>query len=259
MKLLGKVVIVTGGSKGIGAGIAKEAAREGADVIINYNIDLKGAEKTLDIVNNLGRKGYICKADVSKKTEVEKLIEYSVSCFGKIDVLINNAGIALWKPFLEIDEDNWDSTIDINLKGVFLCSQMVAKHMIKNKIKGSIVNIASTAAHGALDCLVPYCASKGGIILMTKSIAVELAAHGIRVNSLSPGTTDVKRNRDTDKNYPDDWISHIPLGRVGTVEEIAKPVIFLASSEASYITGQNFYADGGNTSYVSMPRSDFAK
>ncbi|HJO95622.1 MAG TPA: glucose 1-dehydrogenase [Victivallales bacterium] len=259
MKLAEKVVLVTGGSKGIGSGIVIEAAKEGADVIINYNSDLKNAEKTLGIVKKLGRKGYICKADVSKKIEVEKMVDKSIDYFGKIDVLINNAGIALWKPFLEIEEDNWDSTININLKGVFLCSQAVAKYMVKNKIRGSIVNIASAAAYGSLDCLVPYCASKGGVILITKSMAVELAAYGIRVNSLSPGTTDVKRNRDTDINYPDNWKPYIPLGRVGTVEEIAKPVIFLASSEASYITGQNFYADGGITSYVPMPGADFAK
>lgn len=259
MKLQNRVVLVTGGSKGIGAAIAVEAAREGADVIINYASDQAGAVRVLAEVEKIGRRGMVCRADVGSKVEVDEMVETAIARFGKVDVLVNNAGIALWKPFLEIDEANWDRTIDTNLKSVFLCSQVVARHLVEKKLPGSIVNISSIAAHGALDCLVPYCASKGGMTLITKAIATELGPYGIRVNALAPGTIDIKRNRDTDPNYPDDWIPYIPLGRVGTVQDIAKPVIFLASDEASFITGQTFWADGGETSYVPMPRAEFAR
>jgi NAD(P)-dependent dehydrogenase (short-subunit alcohol dehydrogenase family) len=178
---------------------------------------------------------------------------------GTIDLLVNNAGIALWKPFLELDEENWDRTIATNLKSVFLCSQAFALALISSHRKGGIVNISSIAAHGALDCLVPYCASKGGMTLATQAMATELAPYGIRVNAVAPGTIDIKRNRDTDPGYPGNWEKFIPFGRVGLPEEIAKPVVFLCSSEADYVTGQIFWIDGGLTSYVPMPRADFAR
>jgi len=259
MKLDGRVALVTGAGKGIGAAIAIEAARAGADVIINYATDSQGAEETLAAVCAAGRRGMIARADVSRKAEVDAMVARGIEAFGKIDILVNNSGIALWKPFLEIDEENWDRTIDVNLKSVFLCSQAVARHLVAQRLPGSIINISSIAAWGALDCLVPYCASKGGMTLVTRAMATELGPHGIRVNALAPGTIDIKRNRDTDPQYPGNWEPFIPLGRVGTVEEIAKPVIFLASDDAAYITGQTFWADGGETSYVPMPRSDFAR
>lgn len=259
MKLEGKVVLVTGASKGIGSAIALEAVREGAAVIINYHQDLAGARATLEEVQKSGPKGMIFQADVSIKSQVDAMIAAGIRQFGKIDVLVNNAGIALWKPFLELDEENWDRTLATNLKSIFLCSQAVAKHLVAEKIPGSIVNISSIAAHGALDCLVPYCASKGGMTLLTRALAVELGPYGIRVNALAPGTIDILRNRNTDPKYPGDWVPFIPLGRVGQVKDVAQPVIFLASDEAAYITGQTFWADGGETCYVPMPRADFAR
>jgi NAD(P)-dependent dehydrogenase (short-subunit alcohol dehydrogenase family) len=259
MKLRNKVVLVTGASKGIGQAIAVEAAREGAHVIINYSNDRDGANRTLSEVETLSGKGMVVHADVRKKLDVDHMISDGIRHFGKINVLVNNAGIALWKPFLELDEENWDRTLDTNLKGSFLCSQAVAEFLVQEKLEGSIVNISSIAAHGALDCLVSYCASKGGMTLMTKAMATELAPYGIRVNAIAPGTIDIKRNRDTDPDYPGSWEPYIPMGRVGVPIEVAKPVIFLASDEASYITGQTFWVDGGETSYVPMPRADFAR
>jgi len=259
MKLKDKVTLVTGAGKSLGAEIAIEAAREGSDVIVNYHSDKDEAEKVLHEIEVLGQKGLVIKANVSSKDDVDRMVATGIKEFGKIDVLVNNAGIAIWKPFLELDEKNWDSTIDTNLKSVFLCSQAVAKHLVKNRIPGSIVNISSMGAAGAMDCLVPYCASKGGMTLVTKALATELGPYGIRVNALAPGTIDIKRNRKTDPNYPNDWLPFIPMGRVGTVQDVAKPVIFLASDEASYVTGQTFWADGGETSYVPMPRADFAR
>ncbi len=259
MKLRDRVVLVTGGSLGLGAEISIEAAREGADVIINYHSHRAAAESVLLEVQRLGRRGIVFPADVGVKAEVEALVAAGLEAFGKIDVLVNNAGIALWKPFLELDENNWDSTLRTNLKSVFLCSQAVARHLVARKSPGSIVNISSIAAAGSLDCLVPYCASKGGMLLITKAMAVELAPYKIRVNSVAPGTIDIARNRETDPRYPDDWLPFIPMGRVGVPADVAKPVIFLASDEAAYVTGQTFWVDGGETSYVPMPRADFAR
>ena len=259
MKLPGKVVLVTGASKGLGAEIAREAAREGADVVVNYMADRSGAEEVLREIERLGRRGLLFQADVGVKAEVDAMVAAGIAALGKIDVLVNNAGIALWRPFLELDEANWDRTLQTNLKSVFLCSQAVSRHLVERRCPGSIVNISSIAGAGALDCLVPYCASKGGMLLITKAMATELGPYGIRVNSLAPGTIDIARNRETDPHYPDNWIPFIPLGRVGVPADVAKPVIFLASDEAAYVTGQTFWADGGETSYVPMPRADFAR
>ena len=259
MKLQNHVLLVTGASKGIGAAIAVEAGREGADVIVNYHSDEAGALGVVAQIRACGRRALAVQADVSRRSDVEAMVERGIAELGKIDLLVNNAGIALWKPFLELDEENWDRTIDTNLKGVFLCGQAVARALVASKMNGSIVNISSIAARGALDCLVPYCASKGGMLLATQAMAAELAPWGIRVNSVAPGTIDIKRNRDTDPDYPGDWEKFIPFGRVGTPEEIARPVIFLCSDDASYVTGQTLWADGGLTSYVPIPRADFAR
>ena len=140
-RLKNRVALVTGASKGIGASIATEFAREGANIIINYRTDEVGAKNVHAEIERLGRKGLIISCDVSQKVDVEKMVVTGAEYFGKIDVLVNNAGIALWKPFLEIDEDNWDQTIDTNLKEVFLCSQAVARHLVKQKLPGSIINI----------------------------------------------------------------------------------------------------------------------
>jgi 3-oxoacyl-[acyl-carrier protein] reductase len=259
MKLEKHVLLVTGASKGIGAAIAVEAAREGADVIVNYHSDEAGARRTVAQVCALGRRAIAIEADVSCKRDVDAMVERGTRELGLIDLLVNNSGIALWKPFLELDEATWDRTIDTNLKSVFLCSQAVARALVAARQKGSIVNISSIAARGALDCLVPYCASKGGMTLATQAMAAELAPYGIRVNAVAPGTIDIKRNRDTDPGYPGNWEKYIPSGRVGGPEEIARPVVFLCSEEASYVTGQILWADGGLTSYVPMPRADFAR
>jgi NAD(P)-dependent dehydrogenase (short-subunit alcohol dehydrogenase family) len=259
MKLEGRVILITGASKGLGAEIAMEAAREGADVIINYMSDRTGAERVLNEILQLGRRGFLFQANVGVKAEADALVAAGLEAFGKIDVLVNNAGIALWSPFLELDEANWDRTLQTNLKSVFLCSQAVARHLVERRSPGSIINISSIAGAGALDCLAPYCASKGGMLLITKAMATELGPYRIRVNSIAPGTIDIPRNRETDPAYPNDWIPFIPMGRVGVPSDVAKPVIFLASEEAAFVTGQTFWVDGGETSYVPMPRADFAR
>ena len=259
MQLKGKVAIVTGASKGIGAAIAKELAKEGCNVLINYCSDKKGADEVKTFIDKeTGQEAEIFQADVGKYIEIKAMIEKTIKCFGKIDILINNAGIALWVPIFEITEEIWDRTLDTNLKSVFFASQLASKEMIKTG-GGVIVNISSLAANGSMDCLIPYVSSKGGMTLLTKGLAVELAPFNIRVNTIAPGTIDVERNRKTDPNYPDDWIPFIPIGRVGKVEEIARPVVFLCSDDSSFMTGQNIYIAGGETDYVPMPRSEFVR
>ncbi len=259
MTLKDRTAIITGSSKGIGAAIAIELARQGCNIVINYNSDREGAREVLRKIRNRTRADAIMvKADVGKYKDVKKLIGKAVDSFKKIDILVNNAGIAIWKPFLEITEEMWNRTMDTNLKGTFMCSQIAAREMIKTG-GGAIVNISSLGANGSMDCLVPYVTSKGGMTLLTKALAVELAPYNIRVNTIAPGTIDIERNRKTDPDYPDDWIPYIPMGRVGKVEDITGPVVFLCSEKSSYITGQNIYICGGQTDYVPMPRSGFAR
>jgi len=259
MALKNRTAIITGSSKGIGAAIAIELAKQGCNTVINYNSDSEGAREVLRTIKTVaGTDAIMVKADIGKYRDVKKLFGEAVGSFKKIDILVNNAGIAIWKPFLEITEEMWDRTMDTNLKGTFMCSQMAAKEMIKTG-GGAIVNISSLGANGSMDCLVPYVTSKGGMTLLTKALAVELAPYNIRVNTIAPGTIDIERNRKTDPDYPDDWIPYIPMGRVGKVKDITGPVVFLCSEESSYITGQNIYICGGQTDYVPMPRSGFAR
>lgn len=259
MKLEGKSAIVTGASKGIGAAIAKELASQGCDVLVNYNSDRKGAEEVKKFIEEETKhRAIIFKADVSRYSEIKAMIEKAAESFTRIDILINNAGIAIWAPVFEITEEIWDKTLDTNLKSVFFTSQLAAHEMIKTG-GGIIVNISSLAASGSMDCLIPYVSSKGGMTLLTKGLAIEFAPYNIRVNTIAPGTIDIERNRKTDPCYPDDWIPYIPMGRVGKVEEVAKPVVFLCCEDSSYMTGQNIYVSGGETDYVPMPRSEFAR
>lgn len=254
----GKVALVTGSSKGIGKGIAIGLARMGADVVANYFTDEEGAIDTKKKIENLGRKAIIAKADVGKFRDVKEMFELCFKEFGKIDILINNAAIAIWKPFENFSESDWDITLNTNLKSIFMTTSLALDSM-KTNGNGVIVNIGSGAGHGYLDCLVPYCASKGGVNLITKALASELAKYNIRVNCISPGTVAIERNFNIDPSFPENWDRFIPQGRVGEVEEVVNAVLFFCSNKSSYITGQIVYVDGGLTSYVPMPKADFAR
>lgn len=257
-EFFGKVGLVTGASKGIGRGIAIELARYGADVLVNYFTDEKGAIETQRGIFSLGRKAVIFKADVSKSKDVKRMFDVLTNEFGRLDFLINNSAIAIWKPFEKITEEDWDKTIDTNLKSVFLCVKN-ALPLMKNNGGGVIVNISSVGSHAYIDCLVPYCASKGGVNLITKSLAAELAKYDIRVNAVAPGTIAIKRNYDTDPDYPNNWFPYIPQKRVGEVKEVVEPVIFMCSNKSSHITGQVLFVDGGISTYLPMPGSNFAR
>jgi NAD(P)-dependent dehydrogenase (short-subunit alcohol dehydrogenase family) len=256
LRLANKKAIVTGSSLGIGAGIAKALAKDGADVIINYNSSEQEASEVCRIIREMGREAYIFKANVGDFNDNRRMVEFAVEKFGRVDILVNNAGISLFKPFFSTTEEIWDKTMDINIKSVFMLTQMVGEIMKKNG-GGTVVNISSAAARGAEESLSAYCASKGAMTTLTMALAVELGQYNIRVNAIGPGAIDIKRNRDNDPDYVNVWRKLIPLGRVGLVDDVSAPVVFLCCDESKYITGQLIYVDGGLTSYVPTPVINF--
>ncbi|PIS15421.1 beta-ketoacyl-ACP reductase [Candidatus Shapirobacteria bacterium CG09_land_8_20_14_0_10_38_17] len=247
--LTGKKAIVTGSSRGIGRGIALALARQGTDVIINYRSSQKEAEAVVEEIRKIGRDSLAIQADVSRKSEVEKMVAETVEKFGKIDVLVNNAGIAVFKPFDQLTEEDWDQTLAINLKSQFLCIKAIAPIMEKQKW-GRIINIASIASGGVgvgFLNLAHYCASKGGVVALTEELAMELASSGINVNAVAPGVIDTDMTADfkKDPKIIEGLMARILKKRLGRPEDIGAVVAFLASDEADYITGATLYVDGG--------------
>lgn len=249
MNLSGKATIVTGGATGIGYAIAERFVSEGARVMIADIDEARGAKA----VETLSAKGEALfhKADVSKSADVEALVAAAIAAFGRIDVLVNNAGIVHGADFLDLAEADFDRVLGVNLKGSFLTGQAVARHMVE-RIKagekpGSIVNMSSVNAVFAIANQVPYSISKGGVSQLTKVMALSLAPHGVRVNAIGPGSimTDMLASVNSDPAAKNRVLSRTPLGRIGEPAEIAAIAAFLASDEASYITGQTIYADGG--------------
>jgi len=246
--LKGKVAIVTGARRGMGKVHALKLAQEGVKVVVS-DISEEDCQKVVDEIGKAGGEGLAVKCDVSKKKEVDELVKKTIEKFGKIDILVNNAGIAQFKPFLELTEEEWNRTLDINLKGYFLCAQAVGKEMAKQK-SGVIVNIASVAMGQqgvGFPNLVHYCASKGGIVGMTEAMALELAPLGIRVNVVAPGMIETPMI-DPIKQDPkamEGLMARVPLRRVGKPEEVSNLVLFLASDASSYMTGSAVVIDGG--------------
>ena len=248
-----KRVLITGGARGIGQATADRFASEGARVLIADRL----ADAMEGTASEIGQKHdaqvLTYAMDVSRKADVEGLVAYAVEQFGVIDVLINNAGVAGRVPFLELSEETWDRMININLKGCFLVAQAVAREMVKAK-SGVIVNMSSTNGLVGQVGLAHYNASKGGVLLLTKTMALELAPYGIRVNCLAPGYIATPMslpvdNDDTRAEYARTRIPPIPLGRVAGAEEVAAVYAFLASDDASFITGESIVIDGGQLAF----------
>lgn len=249
MRLEGKKALVTGGSRGIGRAISLTFAREGADVAVNFR---RSREKALEVVKgirSMGRDAIEVRADVSVKGDVLEMVDQIIKRFGNIDILVNNAGIGQRASILDMTEEEWDTVIDVNLKGVFLCTQAVAKEMMRHD-GGRIINIASLAAVGAVGNSAQYAAAKAGILQFTKCAAYELGEHKINVNSICPGLieTDMlysgrRSKEEIEKNIARSKFSI--LGRLGKPQDIANMVLFLASEEAEFITARNFVVDGG--------------
>lgn len=246
--LQGKVALVTGARRGMGRTHALALAGQGAKVVIT-DIDLAECEVVADEVRANGGDVICFKLDVTNKAEVENVFDQVVEKYGRFDILVNNAGIYQSKAFLEMSEEEWDRTIDINLKGYFFCAQRAAKEMAKNKW-GRIINIASIASGGVgvgIAGGAHYTASKGGIIGMSETLAVELAPLGITVNVIGPGAIDTPmvQAASLPKEVMDAMLAGVPLKRMGRPEEISAAVVFLVSDEASYVTGATLYVDGG--------------
>ncbi|MEK9135058.1 MAG: glucose 1-dehydrogenase [Patescibacteria group bacterium] len=246
--LQNKVAIITGARRGMGKADALLLAKAGAKVVVS-DISKDDCEKVVEEIKKAGGEAMAVQCDVSKKKEVDDMVKQVINKWGKIDILINNAGICQFKSFLEMAEEEWDKTLDINLKGYFLCAQAAAKEMAKNK-SGVIVNIASIAMGQqgvGMPGIVHYCASKGGIAAMTEALAVELAPFGIRVNAIAPGIIDTPMvsGAGLDQKAIEGMLTRVPLRRMGKAEEIANPVLFLASDDSSYMTGATIVVDGG--------------
>lgn len=247
-ELNNKVALVTGARRGMGKSHAIVLAKQGVKVIVT-DIDLVECQLVADEIKANGGEAIALKLDVSKSSEVNQVFDEAIKHFGRLDILVNNAGIFLPKLALEMNEEEWDRTLDVNLKGEFLCAQRAAKEMAKNKW-GRIINISSIASGGVgigFEGAAHYAASKGGIIGMTESLAIEFAPFGITVNAIAPGAIDTPMvgAAQMPKKEMDEMIAGIPLKRIGKPEEISAAVIFLASEEASYVTGVTFYVDGG--------------
>ena len=249
MKLDGKTAIVTGGAKGIGYAIAERFLREGARVVIADIDQEQGAIAERDLAK-LGQARFV-RADVGKRLDVHNLVAATIDAFGDVDILVNNAGITHQADFLDVTEDDFDHVLRVNLKGAFLTGQAVARFMA-DKVKkggtpGAIINMSSVNAVVAIADQVPYAVSKGGVTQLTTVMALGLAPYGIRVNAIGPGSisTDMLARAKADPAASARMLSRTPLGRIGEPEEIASVAVFLASEDASYITGQTIFADGG--------------
>ncbi len=239
-----KTVIVTGASRGIGKAIALKMGELGANVVINYSRDEKGAKAVLDELTKMGSKGIIVKSNVTSTDEVDDMIDKTIDTFGHIHVLVNNAGITRDSLLLRMKEEDWDSVLETNLKGVFNCTKAVTRHMMKAR-QGVIINISSVIGITGNAGQSNYAAAKAGIIGFSKSMAKELAPRGIRVNVVAPGFIKTDMTDVLDDKIKQGILSNIPLKRYGTPDDIAQVVAFLASDYSSYITGQVINVDGG--------------
>jgi len=245
MRVKDKVAIVTGGAQGIGEGIAIRLAEEGANVAI-MDLKIEQAQEVADRINKMGVKAIAIQADTSKKTDVEKAIDNIVSHFNKIDILINNAGYYRMAKITDISEEIWDKILDINLKGYFLMIQSVVPYMQKQNC-GKILNIASAAIFGGVPNQAHYTSSKGGVVALTRTLALELAPNRINVNAVLPGTVQTLGNKKFLAQFKEILDKQIPLGRVAQPRDIANAALFLVSDEAEYITGQGLVVCGGVT------------
>ncbi|MEO8493929.1 MAG: 3-oxoacyl-ACP reductase family protein [Planctomycetota bacterium] len=240
-----KVALVTGASKGIGRGIAYGLAEAGWNIVVNYHRDQAGAEETAEHVRELGARSWTIQADAGYGEQVTAMFDKLRTEAGRLDLLVNNAGVQTFASLLDLQEEDFDRTIRTNLKGCFLCSQQAARMMKLQGRGGVIINIGSGANKQPFPSLVDYCASKGGIQNLTKVCAVELGPLGIRVNCVAPGAIEIERTKHEAGDYAGTWGPITPMRRVGHAQDVAAVVVFLASDAAEFTTGQTVYVDGG--------------
>ncbi len=245
----GKVALVTGASRGIGEGIALAFAEAGADVAV-CSRSLPAVERVAEEIRALGRRSLAIQADIGMKSDVERMVEETLKGFGTIDILMNNAGISVRSPMIELPEEDWDKLMDIDIKGYYLCSKAVAPTMIEKR-SGNIISISSinaqlltsTFGYGGLGA---YCIAKSGVLTLTRVLAQELAPYNVRVNAIGPGLIETDLNPFMrDEERVKEALARVPLGRVGQPSDVAATALFLASDASSYITGQVIFVDGG--------------
>jgi 3-oxoacyl-[acyl-carrier protein] reductase len=243
-RLADKVTLVTGAARGIGKEIALTFAREGASIGI-VDVLEDDLNRVSQAIKDTGVKVLASKVDVSNKSEIRRFVDLLTQELGTIDILVNNAAYLRYGPFLDFEEEEWDKIMAVGFKGYFLCSQVVAREMIKNR-RGRIINLASAGGQVGFPMGTAYSASKGGVIALTKGMAVELAPYGITVNAISPGPTNTELFKAmADEEAIKARVSRIPLGRLGNTEDMAKAALFLASDDSQYITGHILNVDGG--------------
>ncbi|MGN4126235.1 3-oxoacyl-[acyl-carrier-protein] reductase [Lysinibacillus sphaericus] len=243
-KLEGKVAVVTGASRGIGRAIALKLAEEGAKIVVNYSGSQAKAEEVVTFIQANGGEAIAVQASVSKSEEVTALMDAAVKTFGSLDILVNNAGITRDNLLMRMKEDEWDDVLDTNLKGVFLCTKAVTRQMMKQRT-GRIINISSIVGVAGNAGQANYVAAKAGVIGLTKTTAKELASRNILVNAIAPGFIETEMTDQLPEELKQGMLTQIPLAKLGRPEDIAKAVVFLASDDANYMTGQTLHIDGG--------------
>ena len=249
MRLEGTRALVTGSSKGIGQAIATRLAQDGADVIVNYNSDPRGAEETVSEIRKTGRRAQSIKGDLGVVSSVQALIDQAWDALGGLDILVNNAGIEISAPFWDVSEADYDKVLNVNLKGVFFATQAFVRKLRADGRGGKVINVSSVHEDLPFPNFASYCASKGGLKMLTRNLAIELGPLGITINSIAPGAIETPINAKllNDPEKLKALNAQIPLGRLGKTNDVAGLAAYLASSDADYATGATFTVDGGLT------------
>ena len=244
MGLTGKTAVVTGGSRGIGRAICIELAKQGANVVVNYSGSVDKAKQVVSEIEQLGAKAIAVQANVADSAAVDSMMKQAIEVFGTLDILVNNAGITRDNLLMRMKEQEWDEVVDTNLKGVFLCTKAVTRQMMKQRA-GRIINISSIVGVAGNPGQANYVAAKAGVIGLTKTCAQELASRNILVNAIAPGFITTEMTDSLPEELKEAMLKQIPLAKLGQPEDVAKAVVFFASDQANYITGQTLHIDGG--------------